>query len=128
VNDIATILSQAPLACAPEACRALVSGWSLSPLRDVDAQDLLRTYQIRLVNLQQKPGSHAAQFAQGVSELIANLASAKVAKMTVLSGPAEHDFAIFLSESGSEVLGCLKTVSKLRVSSERLEQLWQGAV
>lgn len=128
MNDIANILSQSPLACAPEAARALVSGWTLSPLRDVDAQDLLRTYRIRLENLQGQPGSHAAQLAQSVSELVSNLANTKVAKMTVLSGATEHDFAIFLSESGFEVFGCLKTVSRFGVSNERWEQLWQGAV
>jgi hypothetical protein len=128
VNDIANILSQSPLASAPEAARALVSGWKLSPLRDVDAQELLRTYRIRLETLQAKPSAHAAQLAEGVSELLPNLTNAKVAKVAILSGPAEFDFAIFLSESGSEALGCLKTVSKLGVSNERWEQLWQGAV
>jgi len=94
----------------------------------VDAQELLRTYRIRLESLQAQPGAHPAQLAEGVSELLRNLTNANVVKMTILSGPAEFDFAIFLSESGSEALGCLKTVSELGVSNERWEQLWQGTV
>ena len=128
MSDVAKALAQSSLASAEEARRALRVGWTLSTPRDVDAQELLRTYQIRLERLSSMPGSHAAQLAESIAELLPNLETAKVVKMTLLSGPAEHEFAIFLSESAFQVLGCLKVVSKLDVSSERWEELWQGTV
>jgi hypothetical protein len=36
--------------------------------------------------------------------------------------------ALFFSDSNSKVLGCIKGVSKLEVSRERWEDLWQGSV
>ena len=74
------------------------------------------------------PGPHATQLAVAVGELLPNLESRDTAKLYTLSGPSEYEFVIFLSDDETSVLGCLKTVSKLAVSSERWEELWQGAV
>jgi Flp pilus assembly CpaE family ATPase len=128
MSDIANLLSKSALALAPEVADALQSGWTMSALRKLDAKEIATTYRIRLELLGAKHGAHAAQLAAATSELLANLSDAAIVYIASLDGPAEHRYLIFLSESQSQVIGCLKVVSKLGVTNERWEELWQSTV
>ena len=117
------------LAHAAEASAALASGWVVSLLsRDVTISELDRTYTRRQAHLLSLPGPHAAQLAAAVGELLANIRSNPdiTASWYKICGGAEHRFLLLVTDSNL-ILGCLRTVSKLEVSSERWEEIWQGA-
>jgi hypothetical protein len=128
MNDIATILSRSTLHHASEAAAALRSGWRASRFWEAKSSDLAATYRVRLEHLRKLPGPHASRLADSIAECVPTLSSSDITKVGSLHGPAEHGFVIFLSGSGSEVLGCLKVISKLEVTPERWEEVWQGAV
>ena len=116
------------MASAQKAAQALRSGGVLSPLRDNDVAGLLDIYRMRLDHLKTLPGAYAAKTAASVEELLENLQGASSVQTTVLEGPGEHIFYIFLSHAGSTVIGCIDGVDKRKVSDARWEKLWQGAV
>jgi hypothetical protein len=117
------------MASAQAAAHALRAGGVLSALRDEnDVQGLAEIYRMRLDHLKSLPGPYAAQSAASIAELLQNLRGASSVQATVLEGPDEHIFYIFLSNAGSTVVGCLSGVDKRKVSDERWSELWQGAV
>jgi hypothetical protein len=129
VTDIATILSQSSMSSAQEAARALRAGGNISiPRSERDVSGLALTYRMRLGHLKSLPGPYAAATAASVSELLQNLQAVSSVQTAVVEGPDEHIFFVFLSETGSTVLGCISGVDSRKVSEERWRQLWQGAV
>jgi hypothetical protein len=126
---LAESLRNSGLNHAAEAVSALASGWaasSLSPAFSISGLD--RIYSIRQAHLLSLPGPHAAQLAKAIGELLANIRSNPdiTASWLRIHGSAEHHFLLLVSDS-HQVLGCLRTVSQLDVSSERWEEIWQGA-
>jgi hypothetical protein len=117
------------MASAREAAQALRAGGVLSnPREENDVQGLAEIYRMRLDHLKSLPGPYAAQSAASVADLLQNLCGVASVQTTVLEGPGEHIFYIFLSNAGSTVVGCLSGVDKRKVSDERWSELWQGAV
>jgi len=113
---------------AQEAAQALRSGGVLSTLRENDVHGILDIYRMRLEHLKSKPGPHAAKLAMEVSEMLDNLRGVTSVQTTIVEGPGELIFYIFLSDSGSKVLGCISGVDKRKVSDNQWEELWQDAV
>jgi hypothetical protein len=114
---------------AAEASAALASGWVVSSRSPtVSISELDRTYTIRQKRLLSLPGPHAAQLAASVGELLSNIRSNPDVRASwcEICGGAEHHFLLLVTDSNL-ILGCLRTVSKLDVSSERWEEIWQGA-
>ena len=114
---------------AAEALSALASGWaasSLSPAFSISGLD--RIYSIRQAHLLSLHGPHAAQLATAIGELLANIRSNPdiTASWLEIHGGVEHRFLLLVSDN-HQILGCLRTVSKLDVTSERWEEIWQGA-
>ena len=126
-TKIQELLSVSGMSQALGAISAIESNAEISTPRDIaDAASLLPSYRVRLQNLQTKPGKYAAELASSVQEFCTNLnkiGSEKVINVTISPIGKEYQFQIFLSSS-MKVLGCLKTVSQLSVSTERWEALW----
>jgi hypothetical protein len=125
MTDIATVLSQSSIASAREAAQALQAGGALSPLRENDVLGLIDIYRARRDHLKSLPGPHAAKMAASIEELLENLQGASSVQTTVLEGPGERTYYIFLTGAGSTVLGCIDGVDKRKVSDDRWKELWQ---
>jgi hypothetical protein len=128
MTDIATVLSQSSLVSAQVAAQALRSGGVLSPLRENDAQGLIEIYRMRLDHLKTLPGPYAAKSASSVAELLERLRPASSVQTAAIEGPGEYICYIFLTDAGSTVLACLDGVDRRKISDDRWEELWQGAV
>jgi hypothetical protein len=128
MNDIADVLSRSPLPSSQEAAQALRAGGVLSTVRENEVSGLLEIYRFRLDHLRSKPGPHAAKLAAQVAEMLENLKDASSVQTTIVEGPGEHLYYIFLTDAGSKVLGCVSGINKLKVSDDRWEDLWQGTV
>jgi len=128
MTDIATILSRSSITSAQEAAQALGSGGTLSPLRESDVPSLITVYRMRLDQLKSLPGSYASKTASSVVELLENLRGASSVQMTVLEGPGERVYYLFLSDAGATVIGCIDGMDKRKVSYDQWNELWRGAV
>ena len=128
LENLAELLDASMLASAKEAAGAIRAGWTPgTPLEIGETLELLETYSIRLEHIRKKPGAHAAQLAISTAELVEELAKARDVKIIQISGPAEHDFLVYLADGGARVIGCLRTISALRVTPDRWDELWRGA-
>lgn len=125
-EELALALERANLLRSTDAARGIRAGWKMDWGPVGPHSGLARIYAIRLARLRLlKLSVHAAQLADSIEEFVRNLRNeAEVSGRWVhVTGPDEHDYSIFCSESG-EVLGCLRTVSKLQVPPERWAELW----
>jgi hypothetical protein len=100
MDDIARVLSQSSLPSAQEAAQALRTGGTLSTVRENDVPGLLEIYRMRLDHLRSKPGPHAAKLATEVAEMLENLRDASSVQTTIVEGPGERVFHIFLTRRG----------------------------
>ena len=123
---ILSALQKSTLVHADEAAHALASGWSAVHHTEVSCQEIERIYTIRQTHLLSKCGPHAQQLVVAVGELLAGIRSyaSKSGRWVEIRGDAEHHFALFLIDS--DVVGCIRVVSKLDVTDDRWKSLWQG--
>jgi hypothetical protein len=128
MNDIAEVLSRSTLSSAQEAAEALRAGGVLGAVRENEVQGLLEIYRMRLDHLKSEPGPLAAKLASEMVEMLENLRGATSVQTTYVEGPGALLFYIFLTDSGSRVLGCCSGFDKRKVSDEQWEELWRGAV
>ncbi len=128
MTNVAELLAASGLAAASDAVQAIRSGWSVSAPSDVDElHDFRETYVVRLQVLRKMRSAPAAKLANSVAELVNGLDGAESAQIVTISGPAEHDFQVFLANNGARVVGCLRVVSALRVSPDRWTEWWRHA-
>lgn len=128
-SELAQALGGSPLAQAQSAAVALQEGWHISVAEPSGpCAELAATYSLRLRHIRGKSSAHAVQLAASTEEFVANLREQGGASgmWFTVSGPAEHEFVVFCSSSGKP-LGCMRTVSQLRVSQERWSELWSEA-
>jgi len=128
MDDIAKVLAEASLLSSQEAAQALRAGGVLATVRENDVRGLAEIYQMRLDHLKSLQGSHAETLAAEVAELLENLRGAVTVQTTNIEGPGELAFGIFLTDSGTKLIGCVGGVDKREVSEAQWERLWQGAV
>ena len=124
-------LSISGLAQSSAAVAALSEGWQIEVTASMGSyEELAPTYAQRLEQLRTKvPSAHAAQLAKSTEEFVKHLrvrSNESSGTWFAITGPAEHEFSVFCSSLG-EPLGCLRTVSRLRVSAERWVELWAVA-
>jgi hypothetical protein len=125
---VAELLDDSSLAFAKEAAKSIRTGWNVgSPLQIDEPLELLEVYKVRLEHLLNRAGSHAGQLAKSLAELVKSLADAKGVQLVQITGTAEHDFQVFLTDEGTRVIGCLRTISALHVSPDRWTELWRDA-
>jgi hypothetical protein len=89
------------------------------------AKHLLVTYERRLWHLRGKRGEHASQLAESVSELCERLREYS-GEYCLLDIPAESPYSIvvFLAMEGQQVLGCMRTASRLEMDALEWDKLW----
>ena len=126
--DIRTTLSESTFIQAESASEALANGWETSWSPDISLAELEFVYSRRLEHLLSKSSDHAVSLAASTRELLDAVqdSSERVARWVTIRGPANYYFMILTSNS-SQILGCLKVVSKLDVSHADWQRLWQGA-
>jgi hypothetical protein len=130
-NELIQALEASPLVQAASAALALHEGWKVEawpPTSELN-EGLAATYSVRLEHLRSKTSAHAHQLAVSTEEFVINLRKHAEAygiwfSVTV---EAEYEFAICCEAVSGEPLGCLRTVSQLKVSAERWRELWAGA-
>lgn len=128
-SELAQALEQSSLAQAHSVALALQEGWHISVAeRSGSCAELAAIYSLRLQHMRKKSSAHAVQLAVSTEEFVANLREQGGASgmWFTVSGPAEHEFVVFCSASGKP-LGCMRTVSQLRVSQDRWNELWSEA-
>ena len=77
VTNVAELLDASNLANALEAAQAIRSGWTVSALSvSDDPRGMRQIYAMRLDNLHNERGEHAAQLAESIAEFIKGLESA----------------------------------------------------
>jgi len=125
-DALARILENCPLLQASAAANALRAGWKIEVHHSsMPYEQLADIYSLRAERLRRTSSAHATQLAESMDEFIANLNQFRHSShyFFTISGPEEHEFYVFCSES-NEPLGCLRTVSELRVSAERWNEIW----
>ena len=125
--DIRSSLKTSAMIHAADAYAAIEQGWEVStPSPEVSLVELQDIYSIRLKHLRTFPGEHASGLAASVEELLASLRMAPEcsAHWVFIRSNAEHHFLVLVTEK-DQVLGCMRVVSQLDVSSQRWQELWQ---
>jgi hypothetical protein len=126
-DALAIILGDARLLQAKSASLALNNGWKLHSSEPIAlTEDFHSTYSMRLQNLRRNHSPHAKQLTQSMEELVRNLQSTSPGTEAVwytIEGAEEHDFIVLCSKK--DVIGCLRTVSQLRVQSNLWKALWK---
>jgi hypothetical protein len=121
-DALARILENCPLLQASAAANALRAGWKIEVHHSsMPYEQLADIYSLRAERLRRMSSAHATQLAESMDEFIANLNRFRHPSHYFFT--EEHEFDVFCSES-NEPLGCLRTVSKLRVSAERWNEIW----
>ena len=125
-DAVVRLLAASSFGQAQSAANALRRDEALqaTPVFDVQA-DLARTYNIRLRNLRAKRSPHAQQLAASVAELCDSLRtfSGQACWLTVPGASPTH-FQVLIAADGSQVLGCMLTVSQLDVTEAEWAHLW----
>jgi len=126
--NIMELLDVSGLSSAPEAAQAIRAGWVVGKPLDIDDSSGLReVYRNRLEHLRKKAGNHTSQLASSLAELVEGLPGASDVQIVTVTGPAEHDFQIFLADGATRVVCCLRTISVTNVSPDRWTELWRNA-
>ena len=128
-GELVQALEGSRLAQAEAAAFALREGWRIKAAEPSGpCAELAATYSLRLQHIRKKSSPHALQLATSTEEFVANLRQRTEATGTwfTVSGPAEHEFLVFCTASG-QLIGCMRTVSQLRVTQERWNALWAEA-
>ena len=94
--------------------------------RTVACEHLRSIYTDRLEHLRRYDTVHPKQLANSVEEFLRNLERAGRAQAVCyeIETPVEFKIIVFVSAEKRDVLGCLKTVSKIAVSPERWREIW----
>lgn len=126
-EELALALERTNLLRSADAARGVRAGWEMVWGQSIGSRnELASIYAIRLNYLRSlETSAHATQLADSVEEFVRNLRNELAAsgRWVQVTGPDEVEYSIFCSESG-EVLGCMRTMSLLRVSPERWAELW----
>jgi hypothetical protein len=125
-QSVARLLRASSLSQAEAAAIAIQGS---SPMHadafDVSAENLARTYSIRLRGLREKSGAHAKQLAASVEELCQQLrAFAGQACWLVVPHVPPARFVILLAADCSRVVGCMLTVARPAVTDAEWAHLW----
>lgn len=127
--QLAAALDRSSLVQAQAVASAIRGGWRVEGGSDrASIEELARTYALRLGHLQGIRSAHAQQLAASVEEFLAELrahAAESVGTWFTVGSEAEHQFLVFVSASG-EPLGCMRTVSQLRVPPHSWREFWDG--
>lgn len=124
-DELASALEGSPLAQATSAATALRLGWNVEVTQGGTCAELATTYVLRLENLRRKSSAHATQLATSTEEFVANLRERGTAAVMwfQISGTEEHEYMVACSPPGRPI-GCMRTVSQLRVDKHRWAELW----
>jgi len=100
-----------------------------APSGSVDCEEVLKIYRIRAEHLARFATPHAARLRQDVVRFCERLESCKGQRFRwwTFQCPDGVTYAFAEHATSHELLGAIRTVSKLRVSPEEWERLW-GAV
>ena len=92
----------------------------------VSREILLEIYEFRSEHLSGKNSEHAAQLRDSVNELCDNLRRADAENLFFTSvKQGEVNYTLFTDKETGCVLGCLKTISQLKVSPEKWNEIWK---
>ena len=119
-------LSASNLYAARLAMQALDDGGQIETVEsEIDCESLLRTYRIRLEHLKQFDSPHARDLSKTTAEFVANLESYQGSKVhsATIQGNRAREYLLFLTQDLS-VIGCIQTVSKLKLSEDEWLELW----
>ena len=92
----------------------------------MNVDSLLPTYQVRANHVKSLVGSHAKQLYLSTNELCENLKSYTGDNLYSVNVETskEHDYWVVFDKSSLELVGCLKTISKLNVTESRWDEIW----
>lgn len=92
----------------------------------VSCEELLYIYQQRAEHISQFTTEHAFQLKASIDELCSNLSKHRKEQCLfhTLKGKAKHQYNLVVLKNSNVLLGCIKTVSKLRVTAQEWEYLW----
>jgi hypothetical protein len=128
MKDLVALLESSGLLAAHEALQALHAGWHATDFGPADVADLLRIYPARVEHLATLAGPHAEQLRASTTEFVANLGNVTGAEIGWIRGPGPHQYLVVLSGPPTRVIGCMRVVSKLDVSEQAWDGLWNRAV
>ena len=92
----------------------------------VEAREIYDIYKKRLGHLSTKESEHATQLAKATDAFLRNLSHHINGKLSYVSTSTnnEHHYLIFITKT-ENIVGVLKVISQLDVSSKRWSEIWQ---
>jgi len=128
MSEILEILNNSNLSASKEVVSEFDSLDIEYPKRAVSCKELLSIYKRRANHLSHFKTEHAIQLKVSTEELCNNLLSREAEQcfLHTLESSSKHEIILVVSQKTNLLLGCLKTVSKLKVSENEWAQLWDS--